>query len=162
MKKVGLVYDRIRWDEKALIDACKKFGLGINLIDCKKISIDTSASQKNLEKEFGETVLQRCISYFRGLHITAVLEMAGLKIINPLSVSQICGNKLFTTLTLQRAGLPVPKTFIAFTEEGASKALDNLGYPAVVKPVVGSWGRLIALIRDRDTAQAREFERQRS
>ncbi len=154
MNKVGLVYDRIRWDEKALIDACKKSGLGINLIDCKEIFIDTSASQKTLEEEFGETVLQRCISYFRGLHITAVLETAGLNIINPLSVSQICGNKLFTTLTLQRAGVPVPKTFVAFTEEGASKALDSLGYPAVAKPVVGSWGRLIALIRDRETAQA--------
>jgi len=83
-----------------------------------------------------------------------VLENAGLSVINSFNVSLICGNKLFTTLALTKTGVPVPKTFLAFTEKGALKGLENLGYPAVMKPVVGSWGRLVALIKDKDSAQA--------
>lgn len=43
---------------------------------------------------------------------------------------------------------------LAFTEDAAIKALDTLGYPAVIKPVVGSWGRLVAQINDPMTARA--------
>ncbi|MCW4020563.1 MAG: lysine biosynthesis protein LysX [Candidatus Bathyarchaeota archaeon] len=154
MSKVGLVCDRIRWDEKALIRAATKAGLDLKLVDPKTVYIDTLEDAEKLKKEFGETVIQRCVSYFRGLHVTAVLENAGLQVINPFDVSLICGNKMFTTLALGKADIPVPKTLVAFTEEGVSKALEKLGYPAVLKPVVGSWGRLIALLQDRASAQA--------
>jgi len=154
MSQIGLVYDRIRWEEKALIDASRKLGLEIKLTDSKKVYLDTTEETEKVRKEFGDLVIQRCISYFRGLHITAILESSGLQVINPFHVSLICGNKLFTILALAKARLPVPKTLVAFTNEGAIKALETLGYPAVLKPVVGSWGRLVALIKDRETAQA--------
>jgi len=154
MSRIGLVYDRIRWEEKALIDASRNLGLEVKLTDLKKIYLNTAEECKKVRSEFGDLVIQRCISYFRGLHITAILENSGLQVINPFKVSLICGNKLFTILALIKAGLPVPKTLIAFTNEGVMKALETLGYPAVLKPVVGSWGRLIALIKDKETAQA--------
>jgi len=154
MSQIGLVYDRIRWEEKALIDASRKLGLEIKLTDSKKVYLDATEEVEKARKEFGDLVIQRCISYFRGLHITAILESSGLQVINPFHVSLICGNKLFTILALAKARLPVPKTLVAFTNEGAIKALETLGYPAVLKPVVGSWGRLVALIKDRETAQA--------
>ncbi|HDO42013.1 MAG TPA: lysine biosynthesis protein LysX [Candidatus Bathyarchaeota archaeon] len=154
MSQIGLVYDRIRWEEKALIDASRKLGLEIKLTDSKKVYLDATEEAEKARKEFGDLVIQRCISYFRGLHITAILESSGLQVINPFHVSLICGNKLFTILALAKARLPVPKTLVAFTNEGAIKALETLGYPAVLKPVVGSWGRLVALIKDRETAQA--------
>ncbi len=154
MNQIGLVYDRIRWEEKALIDASRKLGLEIKLTDSKKVYLDATEEAEKARKEFGDLVIQRCISYFRGLHITAILESSGLQVINPFHVSLICGNKLFTILALAKARLPVPKTLVAFTNEGAIKALETLGYPAVLKPVVGSWGRLVALIKDRETAQA--------
>jgi [lysine-biosynthesis-protein LysW]--L-2-aminoadipate ligase len=154
MNKIGLVYDRIRWDEKALIRAAAKAGVELKLVDPKATFLDTAVNPKKLKAEYGEVVIQRCVSYFRGLHVTAVLENSGLHVINPLNVSLTCGNKLYTTLALTRAGIPTPKTLVAFTEEGVHKALENLGYPAVSKPVVGSWGRLIALVRDKDSAQA--------
>ena len=75
-------------------------------------------------------------------------------VINPLNVSLTCGNKLFTTLALTKAGVPTPKTVMAFTPQTALNALDALGYPAVLKPVVGSWGRLVAQVKDRESAQA--------
>ncbi|MCW4025900.1 MAG: lysine biosynthesis protein LysX [Candidatus Bathyarchaeota archaeon] len=154
MGNLGLVYDRIRWDEKALIRAAKKAGIDAKLIDSKAIYIDTAEQPEGLGEEFGQVVIQRCVSYFRGLHLTAVLENSGVKVINPFNVSLTCGDKLLTTMALGKAGIPVPKTLVAFTAEGVSKALEKLGYPAVIKPVVGSWGRLIALIKDRESAQA--------
>ncbi|HKI54800.1 MAG TPA: RimK family alpha-L-glutamate ligase, partial [Anaerolineales bacterium] len=34
------------------------------------------------------------------------------------------------------------------------EAIEAFGYPVVLKPVVGSWGRLLAKINDRDAAEA--------
>jgi len=154
MSKMGLMFDRIRWDEKALIRAATKAGVDLKLIDSKAIYMDTSVNPKKTIAEYGEVVIQRCISYFRGLHATAILENSGIHVINNFNVSLICGNKLYTTLALTKAGIPTPKTLVAFTEKGVHEALEKLGYPAVLKPVVGSWGRLIALVRDKDSAQA--------
>jgi [lysine-biosynthesis-protein LysW]--L-2-aminoadipate ligase len=154
MTKIGLICDRIRWDEKALITAASKAKVDLSLVDPKEIYIGTSEDPEKLKAKFGEVAIQRCVSYFRGLHITAILENAGLQVVNSFDVSLTCGNKLFATLALEKAGIPVPKTVAAFTEEGVTKALEELGFPAVLKPVVGSWGRLIALIRDKETAQA--------
>lgn len=154
MEEIGLVYDRVRWEEKALIQASRRAGLNIRLVDSKETYINTLGDPREIKEKIGQLVIQRCISYFRGLHLTAALENIGLPVINSFDVSSICGNKLFTTLALIKAGIPSPKTFVAFNEEGAFKALEKMGYPAVMKPVVGSWGRLVALIKDKDSAQA--------
>jgi len=148
-----LIYDRIRWEEKELIKASKKANVPLNPVDGKEIYVDLEDA-KRVEESFGSVVIQRCISYFRGLHITSILENMGLAVINPFEVSLVCGNKLFTTLALIKAGVPVPKTVMAFSSGGALKALDGLGYPAVLKPVVGSWGRLVSIIKDSESAQA--------
>lgn len=123
-------------------------------IDAKEVYINASEDLGVIKNAFGDIVLQRCVSYFRGLHLTALLENMGLPVINSFQTSLICGNKLFTTLALIKAGLPSPKTYAAFTPETAVKVLDTIGYPAVLKPVVGSWGRMVALIKDRESAQA--------
>ena len=34
------------------------------------------------------------------------------------------------------------------------EAIEAFGYPVVIKPVVGSWGRLLAKVNDRDAAEA--------
>lgn len=151
---MGLVYDRIRWEEKELIRASKEAGVPLKLIDAKKVYINLFENANVLKKVFESVVLQRCVSYFRGLHITAILENMEFTVINPLNVSLTCGNKLFTTLALTKAGVPTPKTVMAFTPQTALNALDALGYPAVLKPVVGSWGRLVAQVKDRESAQA--------
>lgn len=154
MKTICLVSDRIRWDEKALIRAASSNEVNLRLVDPKAAFLSISGDLDELKDAFGEVVINRCVSYFRGLHIAAILEKAGLKVINPFNVLLICGNKVFTNLALINAEVPVPKTLVAFTKEGVLKALDEIGFPAVIKPVVGSWGRLVALIKDRDSAQA--------
>ncbi|RLI13482.1 lysine biosynthesis protein LysX [Candidatus Bathyarchaeota archaeon] len=154
MKTLSLVSDRIRWDEKALIHAASSIGVDLKLIDPKSMFLKISVKPEDLSDDFSEVVINRCVSYFRGLHIAALLEKAGLKVINSFKVMLVCGNKVFTDLSLMSANVPVPKTLLAFTGEGTLKALDELGFPAVIKPVVGSWGRLIALVKDKDSAQA--------
>ncbi|MGB9659915.1 MAG: lysine biosynthesis protein LysX [Nitrososphaerales archaeon] len=154
MKSIGLVYDRIRFEEKAIIEKGKEKGLSIKPSDAKTLCLNVKSSNKESKAIFGDVVLQRCISYFRGLHVTAFLESKGIDVINSLSIAQICGNKILTTLALIKAGVPTPATLIAFSPEGVYEAIGKVGYPAVLKPIIGSWGRLVALLKDKDTTDA--------
>ncbi|MGB6681877.1 MAG: lysine biosynthesis protein LysX [Candidatus Bathyarchaeia archaeon] len=148
----SIIFDRTRWEEKALIKAAKRKRIKINLIDAKNTSFDINS--EDLTEPYGDIVLQRCISYFRGLHVSAILERKGMKVVNSFDTTSICGNKMLTSLALSKAKVPTPKTFVAFTPETALETLDEIGYPAVIKPVIGSWGRLVSPIRDRATAEA--------
>lgn len=104
--------------------------------------------------EFGDVVLQRCISHYRSSLLTQSLEGAGLKVINNLAVAETCSNKLATSIALARAGVPTPRTLLALTSEGAEQAAEELGYPLVLKPFTGSWGRMVTVVRDRATLQS--------
>ncbi|MFL6523937.1 MAG: lysine biosynthesis protein LysX, partial [Nitrososphaera sp.] len=138
--------------EKALYEAAKKRGIKVNRIDCKSLSIDLNQAE---ESPYQDTVIiQRCVSYFKSVHSTAALEGLGAKIINSLHTATSCGNKLFAHMELQKAGIKTPRAISAFSEESAIAGLGALGYPAVIKPTIGSWGRLVALVRDKDAAKA--------
>ncbi|HID18027.1 TPA: lysine biosynthesis protein LysX [Candidatus Bathyarchaeota archaeon] len=150
---ISVVYDQVRWEEKAILEAARSRGIPINMIDAKTAFFNLTGEELN-SIDFGDVVLQRCVSFFRNLHITAILELKGYSVVNSHKVTSICGNKLLTSLFLSRAGIPTPKTYVAFTPESALKALDEVGYPALIKPVVGSWGRLIVPLKDRETAEA--------
>ncbi|MFQ6134747.1 MAG: lysine biosynthesis protein LysX [Nitrososphaerales archaeon] len=154
MTTLGLMYDRLRWEEKVLAKTAEARGLNVNRIDAKTVYLDSDWSPEETREKFGDIMLQRCISYFRGLHTTAFLESKGLKVINSMDVALTCGNKLLTTLKLEKAKVPTPRTLFSFTEDGAMKSLQILGYPAVLKPVTGSWGRMVVQLKDKETAQA--------
>jgi [lysine-biosynthesis-protein LysW]--L-2-aminoadipate ligase len=106
------------------------------------------------EKLFEEVVLQRCLSYYRSIHFTSLLENIGINVINSSKIASECGNKLLASIKLEKAQIPTPNTIVAFSIESALKALDNIGYPAVLKPIIGSWGRLVAPLRDKESAKA--------
>lgn len=156
---ISLLFDQIRWEEKVLAQTAKKNRVPLNLIDARKTRIDLTSTRRQLG--IGKVALQRCVSYFRGLHLAAALENQGVHVINPSKVMSTCGNKLLTTLALTKAKIPTPKTILAFTPDAVYEALDELGYPAVLKPIIGSWGRLLAPLKDRETTEAiiedREF-----
>jgi [lysine-biosynthesis-protein LysW]--L-2-aminoadipate ligase len=153
---LSILYDTIRWEEKALFDAGKKKGADIKMVDCKNLFLNLDQTKEN----FG-TVIQRCVSYYRSLHSTAALEGKGVNVINCLNTSIFAGNKLFTHVLLQKNGIPTPFSTVAFSEESALAALESQGYPMVLKPTVGSWGRLIALLKDRDSAEGIMESRER-
>ena len=150
-----MVYDLVRLEEKAIIEAAKKRNAEIELktYDDKDLYFDLLDSSGVLEK-FGSVVLQRSASYFRNLHLTAVLEGQGCRVVNNLDTALKTGNKLITSLLLAKNGVPSPRTKLAFTEDAALKALQELGYPAVLKPTIGSWGRMVALLNDEDAAKS--------
>ena len=101
-----------------------------------------------------DILLERCINHSRALHALRLAESAGITCINSSHTAAVCGDKLFTSIALSEAGIPQPAVRIAFTEESALKAIDELGYPVVLKPAVGSWGRLLSKVNDRDAAEA--------
>lgn len=153
---LSILYDTIRWEEKALFDAGKKKRDDIKMVDCKNLFLNLDQTREN----FG-TVIQRCVSYYRSLHSTAALEGKGINVINCLNTSIFAGNKLFTHMLLQKNGIPTPFSTVAFSEESALAALESQGYPMVLKPTIGSWGRLIALLKDRDSAEGIMESRER-
>jgi [lysine-biosynthesis-protein LysW]--L-2-aminoadipate ligase len=153
---LSILYDTIRWEEKALFDAAKKAGANVEMVDCKNLFISLDKT-----KEKFDTVIQRCVSYYRSLHSTAALEGKGVNVINSLNTSIFAGNKLFTHMLLQKYGVPTPFSAVAFSEEAALETLESKGYPMVLKPTVGSWGRMIALLKDRDSAEGIMESRER-
>jgi [lysine-biosynthesis-protein LysW]--L-2-aminoadipate ligase len=134
-----------------LIEAARKKRVELDIYNAGDIFFDVTNPK---EKNYDPVILQRSISYFRGLHISALLESKGVEVVNSYKAASICGNKALTSIALSEASIPTPRTLLAFTEEAAIKALDKLGYPAILKPVIGSWGRLIAPLKDLDSAKA--------
>ena len=147
--KLSITFDRLRWEEKWLIQEAEKLGCSTELIDVKNLYFDVTG--KDARNGFGDVVLQRCISYYRSLFLTKILENFGIRVINTSKVSEVCGNKLVTSMLLARAGIPTPKTYVSLSSDAVIEAANSLGFPVVMKPFVGSWGRMISLARDAQT-----------
>jgi len=152
MVKLGLLYDQLRPDERLIIDAAKRDGIDLSLYDTDQLAWDVTTENDGIE--LADAFLQRCMSYFRSIHVTATLEARGRTVVNSFKAASTCGNKLIASICLSRAKIPTPRTFLTFTQEASLKALEQLGYPAVLKPIVGSWGRLVAQIKDPESATA--------
>ena len=148
-----MVYDLVRLEEKAIIEASKKHNVELKIYDSKDLYFEVGDGRSSSEV-FGNIVLQRTAQYFRNLHLTAILESYGLRVVNSLQTALYSGNKLLSSILLSKAGVPTPRTKIAFTEDSALKALEDLGYPAIIKPTIGSWGRLVACLNDVDAAKS--------
>lgn len=135
----------------------KKNNIDIKPIDCKELVLFLNGETKEFEDK---VVLQRCVSYFKSIHSTAALEGLGAQMINTLYTSIMCGNKLFSHMELQKQGIATPNAFCSFSPSSAIEGIHRLGYPAVIKPTIGSWGRLIGLLNDEEAAKAVLEDRQ--
>ena len=150
MVRICIIYDKLRFEEKKIYCDIQQKGFDATLVDGKSLIFDTELSKS--DSRFGDIILQRVISYNRGLHLTYCLEQIGLPVVNSFSVSEICGNKLITSLILKKNNVPTPKTTFAFSTESARECMKKLGYPLVVKPIIGSWGRGVYQIKDQSMA----------
>ena len=148
--KIGVLYSRVRVEEKWIFAAMEKRGLDYERLDDRLISFNLEAPQ---HLTF-DAVLERSISYNSGLYALRILNTWGIPTVNTAAVAEACGDKLTTSALLAQAGIPQPRTMVAFTPESALESIEEFGYPVVLKPVVGSWGRLLAKINDRDAAEA--------
>jgi [lysine-biosynthesis-protein LysW]---L-2-aminoadipate ligase len=139
----------MRLEEKLLRDSLVHRGIEVEIVDDRELTLTLAQPVRRWD-----AVLERSISQTRGLAMTRVLESWGIPTVNPHAVAATCASKLDTSAALEAAGVPTPATTVAFSPEAALRAAEDLGYPVVLKPVTGSWGRLLAKINDRDAAEA--------
>ncbi len=148
--RVGILHSRIRVEEKLILAALEARGIAYEMIDDRRVIFDL---HENGFRRF-DVVLERCINHSRALYALRILNDWGVRTVNTYPVALTCGNKLETTSALIRAGVPTPRTRVAFTPQSALEAIEEMGYPVVLKPAVGSWGRLLAKVNDREAAEA--------
>ncbi len=149
---VGVLYSRIRKDEKLLLEELRERGHDVEKIDVRKVTFDLSEPPAAFEDL--DVAVDRCLATSRSLYATQFCEAYGVPVVNSHETAEICADKVKNSLALETAGVPTPETKVAFTKESAMEAIESFGYPCVLKPVVGSWGRLMAKIDSRDAAEA--------
>jgi len=149
--KVGMLLSRVRIEEKLLTEAFQARGVDLEMIDDREVVFDLENVEQMRQYD---VVLERCINHSRALYTLELLNAWGIRTVNTAHVAEVCGNKFSTTLALLTNGVPCPRTFVAYTPESAVQAIETLGYPVVLKPAVGSWGRLISKVNDREAAEA--------
>lgn len=157
--RIGILVTTVRPEEKLLIAAFERQGIIPDVILDRDINIDLTreadqAAPSGASWSDYDLVLERAVSTSRGTYTLAILNAWGIPTINSYDTARICGDKLLTTLALARAGVPQPQARVAFTEETARAAINDMGYPAVIKPVTGSWGRLLARVDDSNAAES--------
>ncbi len=148
---IGILYSRIRVEEKLIVQAMEARSLAYELIDIRKAVFDLRRPQP--WRRF-DLILDRCVSHSQALTALQILDGWGIPCVNNSRVTRVCGDKLATSLALTAAGVPTPDVRLALTPQAALEAIEELGYPVVLKPPVGSWGRLLAKINDRQAAEA--------
>ena len=146
---LAVLTTRTRLEERLIFSALERRGLAYTQVD-----------DRTLVHRLGDPgpvrfrgVLNRIMSHTRSVYATRIFEASGHRVFNPSTVVDVCGDKILTSLALVRAGLPHPETVVAVTPDAALAAIERIGYPAILKPAVGSWGRLLSKVNDRDAAE---------
>jgi len=150
MTRIGFLYSRTRVEEKLLLEEMERrsdmevvrINDGDRYFDISQLPVDV------------DVVFERSISYSRGLYVSRIFEAHGVPVVNSSAVAERCGDKYITSQILVCNGIPTPRVLMAFDEESALTAVEAIGYPCVLKPVVGSWGRLLARVDNREMAEA--------
>ncbi len=148
---IGVLYNRVRVEEKLLIEDLARRGVSFELLDTDSIVFDLQDRQPWTRFN---AILERSISHSRAEACLRMFDMYGIPCVNPVSIADVCGSKLNTSLALVKHGVPTTRIKLALTEASALQAIEEMGYPVVLKPAVGSWGRLIARVNDRESAEA--------
>jgi [lysine-biosynthesis-protein LysW]--L-2-aminoadipate ligase len=146
--RLGVIASRVRFEEKRIFEALERRRTPYVHLDPRRFATEPGAEPPC------DLALNREISQSRGFYSSLLLEAQGVPTVNTAEVIETCGDKLRTSLRLTAAGVPTPRTAVALTPEAAMEAAETLGFPVVVKPLTGSWGRLVAVLRDREEAEA--------
>ena len=141
---MAVIYEILRWEEKAIIKSLRDLGISVipHYIKAKPVFIN------GLSEDVPDLAIQRSISHYVAMESTIAFEAHGVRVVNNSMSTAICMDKLWTISLLAKNGIPTPKTAVVFSYEAAQEVANKFNYPLVVKPINGSWGRLISLIRD--------------
>lgn len=149
--RIAVVYDRLRPEEKMLFEAFERAGVPFEKLYAPGLTCDFS--QLAALSRY-DVVLERCVSQTRGLAVSRIFSALGARVLNAPEVIEVCGDKLATNAALARAGVPTPRTGVAFDTETTLALAEDFGYPVVLKPTVGSWGRMVSKLNDADALSA--------
>jgi len=149
---VGVLYSRIRRDEKLLLGELRERDHEVTKIDVRKQRFSVSEPPAAFEEV--DVLVDRCLATSRSLYVTEFAEAYGVPVVNAADTAEVCANKVKNSLALEGAGVPTPNTDVAFTKDAALESIEDFGYPCVLKPVIGSWGRLMAKIDSKSAAEA--------
>ena len=148
--RIGICYTIISAENKQLLDAAKARGVEMERLVDSDAVLEITARGK---PELG-LILQRSVSYSRTLYLNYYWERNGVDVVNSYDAARVCGDKMLCSLELAKAGIPTPRTYVAFAPESAKAAAAKLGFPLVIKPVMGSWARMVHRINDADALDA--------
>lgn len=148
--RIGLLHTTIRGDEKLLIAAARELGVELEIVDVRKEVFNPATYEARFD-----VALERCVSTVKGMAAIRFFEGLGIPVVNNFKVASLCEDKFATSLALRNTQVPTPRVALVFSEKEAREAIKDLdGYPVVLKPLTGSWGRLIARINDEDALEA--------
>ncbi|MDQ3547280.1 MAG: lysine biosynthesis protein LysX [Chloroflexota bacterium] len=147
--RIAVIYGPLRVEERLLFSELEQRGIACERIDDRTLDLSFDASGWDYD-----AVIARGVSQQRTFHVVTMLEAVGVPVVNGADVLELCNDKVRTSAALARDGVPQPGLRVAFSPEQALAAIEELGYPAVIKPTVGSWGRLLAKVNDRDAAES--------
>jgi len=150
--KVGILYSRIRRDEKLLLNELRERDHEVVKVDVRKQRFGLSEPPEDMRDV--DVLVDRCLATSRSLYATEFADAYGIPVVNSAETAEVCANKVKNSLALEKAGVPTPATDVAFTKDAALESIEDFGYPCVLKPVIGSWGRLMAKIDSRSAAEA--------
>jgi len=150
MIRVGFLYTRLRVEEKYLLEELER----IPKVEVVRIPDGRNFFDITQKPADVDVLFVRSVSYSRGIYISRIFEAYGIPVVNSTLVAERCGDKYVTSQLLMRNGIPTPRVLMAFDQESALKAVEELGYPCVLKPVIGSWGRLLAKVENQQAAES--------
>jgi [lysine-biosynthesis-protein LysW]--L-2-aminoadipate ligase len=149
-QRVAILMSRMRTDEKRIAAAIEARGASVELVPDHTLVFDPHTDARG---QF-DAILDRSLHLSRSRYVTTLFQAAGIPTVNTPAVINLCSNKLRQTAVLNEAEVPVPQVRIAFSPKAAVEAMEQIGYPVVLKPIIGTGGQLVSLIDDRDAAEA--------
>jgi [lysine-biosynthesis-protein LysW]---L-2-aminoadipate ligase len=145
--QLGVFYTIIRPEEKAILAAAEARGISVTRLDDGEVTFGLDPPA-----ELPDVVLNRSVSHTRSLYAVHCYAHYGVPTVNTPAVVELAGDKVLCSLRLAQHRIPTPRTVVALSPEAAMSAIEQIGYPAVLKPAVGSWGRLMAKVDNAEDA----------
>ena len=151
--RLGVLVSHLRLEEKLILQAARDQGIEVTPIFDRSFIVDLAAKTAEEAGLAVDVVLDRGVVHSRAAYILKALNRWGVPTVNPPTATTLCDDKALCSLALEEAGLLTPKTLLAFSIDSAIAACEQLGYPAVLKPITGSWGRLLAKVNGPEQAR---------
>ena len=158
--RLGVLVSHLRAEEKLILAAARARGIEVTPLFDRELVLDMAAPDAASSGLAVDVVLDRCVAHSRAGYTLRTLERWGIPTLNTAEAVHLCDDKAENTLALEAAGVPTIRTLLAYSVEAALRACEAVGYPAVLKPVTGSWGRLLAKVNGPEQARAVLLQKQ--